>query len=111
MVKKILTDSTLTLCKNLQPYDLLLELKGKKVLTDDDFTRINKKDTNTEKVDKLIDILKRSPVSSYIAFMGFLQENRKDLYAQVKAIEDKLVGKEYNKLKFTRIYALLVKSM
>ena len=95
MVKKILTDSTLILCKNLQPYDLLLELKGKKALTDDDFTRINKKDTNTEKVDNLIDILKRSPVSSYEALMSYLQENRsEDLYVDVKAIEDKYVGKD-----------------
>ena len=93
MVKKILTDSTLILCKNLQPYDLLLELKAKKALTDDDFVRIDKKDTNTEKVDKLIDILKRSPVSSYDVFMSFLQENRSDLYDDIKAIEEKHSGK------------------
>ena len=108
-VKKILTDSTLILCKNLQPYDLLLELKTKNELTDDNFTRISKEDTDTEKVDKLIDILKRSSVSAYDAWMSYLQENRNDgpndLYAQVKAIEDKYVGKGHNKLKY--LYALL----
>ena len=106
---KILTDSTLILCNNLQPYDLLLELKGKKALSDDDFTRINKEDTDTEKVDKLIGILKRSSVSSYDALMSYLQENRNDgpndLYSQVKAIEDKYVGKGHDKLKY--LYALL----
>ena len=109
IVKKILTESTLILCKNLQSYDLLLELKGKEALTEDDCTRIDKKDTNTEKIDKLLEILKRSPVSSYEALMSFLQENRndrpKDVYAQVKAIEDKYVGKGHDKLKY--LYSLL----
>ena len=77
------------LCENLRPDDLLRDLKSKGALKRDDVTKIKKEDTDTEKVDKLIEILTRSPVSSYIAFMGVLQKERRDLYDKVKAIEDK----------------------
>ena len=81
------------LCEYLRPDDLLRDLKSKTALKPDDVTRIKKEVTDTEKVDKLIEILTRSPVSSYVAFMGVLQEERSDLYKKVKAIEDTHSGK------------------
>ena len=93
MVRKILTESTKILCDNLSPYDLLLDMVSKGAIKPDDVTRIQKQDTDTEKVLKLIEILRKSPVSSYTAFMNVLREERSDLYTQVQAIEDKHSGK------------------
>ena len=107
-VKKTLTESTMILCENLRPDDLLRDLKSKSAVKPDDVTRIKKEDTDTEKVDMLIEILIRSPVSSYVAFMGVLQKERSDLYRKVKAIEDKHSGKRQNELCKPKIFQILL---
>ena len=99
MVKEILRESTKILCDNLRPYDLLLSMVTKGAIKHDDLTRINNQATDTERTEKLLDILRKSPVSSYTAFISALREERGDLYAKVKAIEEKYSGKLQNKIK------------
>ena len=96
MVKEILRESTKILCDNLSPYDLLLSMVVKGAIKPDDVTRIKNQATDTERVEKLIEVLRRSPVSSYTAFMSVLQGERRDLYAKVKEIEEKYSGKPQN---------------
>ena len=108
-MQKILTESTKILCDNLNPYDLLLDMVSKGAIKPDDVARIKKQDIDTEKVEKLIEILRKSPVSSYTAFMNVLREERNDLYTQVQAIEDKNFGKIQNQLKYLYAFKMLSK--
>ena len=68
---------------------MLIQLKTKGAIKQDDVERIKKQDTTTEMVEKLLDILTRKPVSAYEAFMEILEEQRYDLFVQVKDIEIK----------------------
>ena len=86
-VKKTLLESTVILSANLIPDGILREMKSSGALTQDDVTKILLKDTPTEQVDKLIAVLMRKPESAYMTFMNALQEERSDLYRQVKIIE------------------------
>ena len=93
-VKDILTKSTLILCDNLRPEDgLLLKLVTANAIQHDHKTEIKHELTNTEKTEKLIEILRGSPVTSYKAFMTSLQDERPDLYKQVMDIQRKICGK------------------
>ena len=93
-VKDILTESTIILCDNLRPEDgLLRSLKTAKAISADHDTIIKNEITDSKKVEKLIEILMRSPVSSYEAFMSSLQKEREDLHKDVMAIQNKHCGK------------------
>ena len=93
-VKDILTESTVILCENLRPEDgLLRTLKTTKAISADHDTIIKNETTDTKKVEKLIEILMRSPVSSYEAFMSSLQTEREDIYKEVIIIQKRCLGK------------------
>ena len=93
-VKDILTEATTILCDNLRPEDgLLRALKTAKAISADHDTIIKKETTDTSKVEKLIEILMRSPVSSYEAFMSSLEKERNDIYKEVMDIQKKHCGK------------------
>ena len=93
-VKDILTESTLILCKNLRPEEgLLPALVVARAITHDHETMIKNKVTNIEKTETLIDILRGSPVTSYVTFVTCLQKEREDLYKQVMDIQKKYCGK------------------
>ena len=66
-------------------------MKASGALTQDDVTKILLEKTPTEQVDKLIEVLMRKPESAYTTFMNALQEERPDLYRQVKTIESELM--------------------
>ena len=77
-VKDILRESTVILCENLRPEDsLLLALVTAKAITHDHKTTIKNEVTNTAKTEKLIDILRGSPVTSYVSFMKSLQKAKR----------------------------------
>ena len=86
-VKNILCEATDLLCENLRPSDVLRQLKTKGAIKQDDVEKIKKQDTTTEKVEELLDILMRKPVSAYETFMEVLKRERHDLFLQVKIIE------------------------
>ena len=88
-VKNILREATNTLCENLQPNDVLRQLKTKGAIKQDDVEKIKKQDTTTEMVEKLLEILTRKPVSAYETFMEALKEDRYDLFEELKDIEAK----------------------
>ena len=92
IVEKILMKATQVLCDNLQPKDILISLKSRGTLTTDDVERIESEKTTSDKVEKLLDILNRKPVSAYDMFMEILREKRPDLFEIVHAIE---IGFQY----------------
>ena len=82
------------LCNNLRPEDgLLIDLIVARAIKHDHVTEIKTCDTDTAKTKKLIEILMRSPVSSYVAFMSCLQKEREDLYKQVVDVQKNYCGK------------------
>ncbi|XP_072025580.1 uncharacterized protein [Amphiura filiformis] len=85
--KQTLQDALIVLTDNLSPASLLRKMKGKNALTSDEVTRINTGVTDTERVEKLIETLKRKPLISYHAFMELLSQERHDLYEEVIKIE------------------------
>ncbi|XP_072026912.1 uncharacterized protein [Amphiura filiformis] len=87
--KAILQEALIVLTDNLTPTNVLRQMKGKNALTADEVIKINKGDTDTEKVEKLIDTLARKPLTSYQWFLEILKEDRYDLYEEVKKIEAK----------------------
>ncbi|XP_072022873.1 uncharacterized protein [Amphiura filiformis] len=89
LVGKILSEASGVLSKTLQPKDILRSLKAKSALTPDDVEIIENEATDTDKVDKLLETLRRKPISAYATFMKVLEEEREDLYEKVKEIEDK----------------------
>ena len=92
-VKKTLLESNVILSANLIPDVILRVMKSKGALTQDEVTKIQLKDTPTEQVDKLIEVLMRKPESAYMAFMEILKGERPDLYGQVKIIEGEFTSK------------------
>ncbi|XP_072027202.1 uncharacterized protein [Amphiura filiformis] len=92
LVKKILRDSTQTICTGLDSKGLRetieLLLKKSALLTNDAQT-IRSKNTDEDKAEELTNILKRKPVTAYDAFMDVLLEiSKQDLYDQIKHIQD-----------------------
>ena len=86
VLQKTLLEATEILCKNLQPRDVLRQLKSKGALNADDVERIKRSQfTTTDEVDMLLDMLRKKPLSSYNIF----KEERQDLYQTVKDVERK----------------------
>ncbi|XP_072048680.1 uncharacterized protein [Amphiura filiformis] len=82
--QQTLQQSLLILPEALNPKILLRKMTGRGALSADEVTRINIGDTDTDKVTKLIETLMRKPLSSYEVFMELLQQERPDLYTDVK---------------------------
>ncbi len=91
--QKVLTESTELLTSSLDPREILRKMKSRNALTEDEVTRINIGETITEKVDKLLETLRRKPLTSYQVFMQLLKEDRPDLYTDVKDKEENHIGK------------------
>ena len=89
IVKTILTEATDILCENLEPDDILRTLQSKGALKPDDVTKIRSLTTAGEQVERLLNILRRKPVSAYDVFMEALKEEREDLFDIVKEIATK----------------------
>ncbi|XP_072048608.1 uncharacterized protein [Amphiura filiformis] len=87
--QETLRESLLILPDALNPKNLLRKMTGKGALSTDDVTRINIGVTDTDKVTKLIDTLMRKPLTSYEVFMELLEQERPDLYKEVKEKESK----------------------
>ena len=73
--------------------DFLVELKATNpaVLSDEECEDIKAKAVMFDKVDELINLLKRKPIQEYLSFMGVLQEKDRDLHLEVKAIHNEFL--------------------
>ena len=91
VVKKTLLESSKNLSDYLNPNGILMSMKTKGALTQDEVTKIQKNDTHTEQVNKLIEELIRKPATAYETFMEILRKERSDLYNEVRAIEGELL--------------------
>ena len=75
--------------KQLSPdKEFILDLVSVDVLTDEEKDRINKKSVKAEKIDALVEIMKRRPGTVYFAFMEILLDVDKPLYDFVKEKQD-----------------------
>ena len=92
-IRYTLDGATETLCNNLDPAKILLRLKTKHILSDDDVREIRHPPRYSEKVEKLLETLKQRGPVAYDEFMSALAEFRCDLYKDIKAIEDKFLSK------------------
>ena len=88
-MRLVLQQSTKLLCDNLYAQDILPSLKTEGALTPEDVQEIDNKETESNKLETLLDILSRRSVSHYVKFMVSLKSVREDLYKHIKAIEEK----------------------
>ena len=89
-IKTILQEASKELCLHLDPRDVLLTMKSAHALENDDVNRIKREETDSERVELLLDILPRKPQSSYEVFVEALKEKRpNDLYPFIRKIEEK----------------------
>ena len=88
-MRLVLQQSTKLLCDNLKGEDILKSLKTEGALTPEDVQEIHNKETESDKVEALLDILSRRSVSHYVKFMVSLKSVREDLYKHIKAFEEK----------------------
>ena len=88
-MRQILRQSTKLLCESLKPADVLRNLKAEEVLTPDEARKIRAKATDADRVELLLEILERKPITSYVTFMEVLKTERGDLHRKVKALERK----------------------
>lgn len=86
-MQQILDEANVMLCKYLNPSGILLTLKANRALTPADVQRIDKKDTVSDKVEMLLDILHRKEKEAYFALMVALRKERQDLFNKVVEIE------------------------
>ena len=91
-IRYTLDGATETLCDNLDPSKILIRLKTKHILSDDDVREIKYPPRYTERVEKLLELLKQRESAAYDEFMSALADFRYDLYEDVEAIEDKYTG-------------------
>ena len=88
-VKKILSEATIILKESSQLENIISHLKAQKALKPWDVDDINKQMPDSAKVDKLIELLRLKPVSTYNTFVQILKTEQLDVYQQIKAVEDK----------------------
>ena len=105
-VKLILIESTVFLCENLYTDQVLRHLMARRAITNNDSTHIKAKITEPDRVEKLLDILRKKPVSSYETFMEILRQQRPDLHKAVKKIERKHYGETGKTLNLVNLDSL-----
>ena len=91
-VKTILQRSLVEVATHLDVEDVLITLQGAETLTGDDVEIIRGKPNKAARAEKLLDILTRRPVASYIKFMEALKTGHSDLYNRVNKIEKEVTG-------------------
>ncbi|XP_072017192.1 uncharacterized protein [Amphiura filiformis] len=89
MFNLILDDAKDILHDNLNTNNILMRLKSRDVLSDEEVAEINNIHGLGERVNMLLAILKTKDVNAYDEFMSALREFDHDLYCEVKKIERK----------------------
>ena len=92
----ILEGATLTLCANLQLGDVLVKLKACGAITGEHMANIEHRVTPMQKMDELIDCLRRSSNTRYFKFMAVLEKEHKDVYNEVMKIQSKKINGSYH---------------
>ena len=90
--REILEEANEILSYNLEPREIIKKLRHKRVLNDGDVQAINANLADDERIDKLVEILKRKPRTAYGDFMAVLVGVNPDLYCDVRRIEVKVKG-------------------
>ncbi|XP_072022383.1 E3 ubiquitin-protein ligase rnf213-alpha-like [Amphiura filiformis] len=75
------------LCGTLAPEEVLPKMEENGAITEDDLKKIRGQPNNQKRVQLLLRILRRKPLSSYDTFMRTLKATRPDLHKSVKHIE------------------------
>ncbi len=89
-VGNILSEATEIFTKRLKlDTDFLVKMKSKGALTSDEVERIQAGTTEGDKVNALMTIMSRKPVSTYRYFKGILKVVHSDLYSVLDSIEGK----------------------
>ncbi|XP_072017101.1 uncharacterized protein [Amphiura filiformis] len=83
----VLDDASDILHDNLNPNNILMRLKSRHALSDNEVAEINNIHGLGERVHMLLAILKTKNVQAYDEFMSALREFDHDLYCEVKKIE------------------------
>ncbi|XP_072018536.1 uncharacterized protein [Amphiura filiformis] len=86
-MQDILLESIEFLCDYLDLEDVLPDLKARRAITDADVEVVRGKESNL-RVEKLLDILRRMPLSSYKIIMEDLEAKRPDLHQKVKELQE-----------------------
>ena len=90
--REILEEANEILSEHLEPREIIKKLRHKRVLNDGDVQAINGNLADDERIDKMVEILKRKPRTAYSDFMAVLIGVNPDLYCDVRRIEVKVKG-------------------
>ncbi|XP_072023552.1 caspase-3-like [Amphiura filiformis] len=88
LITYVLDAATENLCNNLNPAKILQRLKTRGELSGDDIQEITSSARFDDRVDRMLEMLKRRRPSAYDEFMRALAEFRQDLFDEVKEIEN-----------------------
>ena len=75
------------LIKNLEPRNIVRNLVAEGAIDDEDEEIIKAETVRANKVERMVDILRKKPKTSYDMFMVYLQKERSDLYAVLHKLE------------------------
>ena len=90
-VQEILYRMTTLLCQFLDPSQVLLFLKTRLILTDDDVRAIKSHPSMDERVDYMLVLLKQRGQEAYFALMEALRAKRQDLFQEILNIESTVI--------------------